>query len=95
MTMKRKIISIEIISTFITVLVVFLVSCFYINRQNYKTAEDELLTYSNNVSLPNLFPSSTNPGLPTTEFSSKKNYSTQYLIFIINTFYTSIIKINF
>lgn len=45
--MKRKIILIEIISTVITVLVLFAVSCIYINNQNHKTAEDELLTYSN------------------------------------------------
>ena len=45
--MKRKIILIEIVSTIITVLVLFAVSCVYINNQNYKTAEDELLTYSN------------------------------------------------
>ena len=45
--MKRKIILIEIISTIITVLVLFAVSCIYINNQNHKTAEDELLTYSN------------------------------------------------
>ena len=45
--MKRKIILIEIISTVITVLMLFAVSCIYINNQNHKTAEDELLTYSN------------------------------------------------
>ena len=45
--MKRKIIFIEIISTILTVLVLFAVSCIYINNQNHKTAEDELLTYSN------------------------------------------------
>ena len=45
--MKRKIILIEIISTVITVLILFAVSCIYINNQNHKTAEDELLTYSN------------------------------------------------
>lgn len=45
--MKRKILWIEIISTIITVLVLFAVSCFYINNQNHKTAEDEILTYSN------------------------------------------------
>ena len=45
--MKRKIKLIEIISTVITVLVLFAVSCIYINNQNHKTAEDELLTYSN------------------------------------------------
>ena len=44
--MKRKIIFIEIISTILTVLVLFAVSCIYINNQNHKTAEDELLTYS-------------------------------------------------
>ena len=45
--MKRKIILIEIISTILTVLILFAVTSFFINKQNYKTAEDEIKNYSN------------------------------------------------
>lgn len=45
--MKHKIILIEIISILLTVIVLFLASSIYINNQNYKTAQDEVLTYSN------------------------------------------------
>lgn len=45
--MKRKILWIEIISTILTLLVLFVVSSIYVNNQNYKTAEDELYSYSN------------------------------------------------
>ena len=45
--MKRKILCIEIVSTILTLLVLFVVSSIYVNNQNYKTAEDELYSYSN------------------------------------------------
>ena len=45
--MKRKIILIEIISTILTVLILFAVTSIFINKQNYKTAEDEIKNYSN------------------------------------------------
>lgn len=45
--MKRKILLIEIISTILTLLVLFVVSSVYVNNQNYKTAEDELNSFSN------------------------------------------------
>ena len=45
--MKRKILWIEIISTILTLLVLFIVSSIYVNNQNYNTAEDELNSYSN------------------------------------------------
>lgn len=45
--MKKKIILIEIISMILTLIILFLVSSFYITDQNYQTAKDELLTYSN------------------------------------------------
>lgn len=45
--MKRKILLIEIISTILTLLISYTVSSIYVNNQNYKTAEDELHSYSN------------------------------------------------
>lgn len=45
--MKRKILWIEIVSTILTLLVLFIVSSIYMNNQNYKTAENELYSYSN------------------------------------------------
>ena len=45
--MKRKILWIEIVSTILTLLALFIVSSIYVNNQNYKTAEDELNSYSN------------------------------------------------
>ena len=45
--MKRKILWIEIVSTIFALLILFVVSSIYVNNQNYKTAEDELNSYSN------------------------------------------------
>lgn len=45
--MKRKILCIEIISSVLTLLVLFIVSCIYVNNQNYDTAKNELYSYSN------------------------------------------------
>lgn len=45
--MKRKILLIEIVSTILALLILFIVSSVYVNNQNYKTAEDELNSYSN------------------------------------------------
>jgi len=45
--MKRKILWIEIVSTILTLLVVFIISSVYVNKQNYKTVEEELYSYSN------------------------------------------------
>ena len=45
--MKRKILWIEIVSTILALLILFVVSSIYVNNQNYKTAEDELNSYSN------------------------------------------------
>ena len=44
--MRRKIILIEIVSTIVIVLALFVVSVVYLNRQNYKNAEEEIKTYS-------------------------------------------------
>ena len=45
--MKRKILCIEIISSILTLFVLFIVSCIYVNNQNYDTAKNELYSYSN------------------------------------------------
>lgn len=45
--MKRKILWIEIVSTTLALLVLFSISLVYINKQNYKTAKDELHSYTN------------------------------------------------
>ena len=45
--MKRKILWIEIVSTILALVILFVVSSVYVNNQNYKTAEDELNSYSN------------------------------------------------
>ena len=45
--MKRKILWIEIVSTILALLILFVVSSIYVNNQNHKTAEDELNSYSN------------------------------------------------
>ena len=45
--MKRKILLIEIVSTILALLILFVISSIYVNNQNYKTAEDELNSYSN------------------------------------------------
>ena len=45
--MKRKILCIEIISSILTLFVLFIVSCVYVNNQNYDTAKNELYSYSN------------------------------------------------
>jgi len=45
--MKRKILWIEIVSTILALLILFIVSSIYVNNQNHKTAEDELNSYSN------------------------------------------------
>ncbi len=45
--MKQKILLIEIVSTILALLILFVVSSVYVNNQNYKTAEDELNSYSN------------------------------------------------
>ena len=45
--MKRKILWIEIVSTILTLLALFIVSSIYVNNQNYNTAKDELNSYSN------------------------------------------------
>ena len=45
--MKRKILWIEIVSTILALVILFVVSSVYFNNQNYKTAEDELNSYSN------------------------------------------------
>lgn len=45
--MKQKILWIEIVSTILTLLVLLVVSSVYVNNQNYKTAENELYSYSN------------------------------------------------
>ena len=45
--MKRKILWIEIVSTILALLILFIVSSIYVNNQNNKTAEDELNSYSN------------------------------------------------
>ena len=43
--MKRKILWIEIVSTILALLILFVVSSIYVNNQNHKTAEDELNSY--------------------------------------------------
>ena len=45
--MKRKTLWIEIVSTILALLILFVVSSIYVNNQNHKTAEDELNSYSN------------------------------------------------
>ena len=45
--MKRKIILIETICTIVIVVAIFIASSIYINKQNYKTAQDELSAYAN------------------------------------------------
>ena len=40
--MKRKILWIEIVSTILALLILFVVSSIYVNNQNHKTVEDEL-----------------------------------------------------
>lgn len=45
--MKRKIILIEIISTILTMLILFVISSIYVNNHNKATAKEELLSYSN------------------------------------------------
>ncbi len=45
--MKRKILWIEIVSTILALLILFVVSSIYVNNQNHKTAKDELNSYSN------------------------------------------------
>ena len=45
--MKRKIILIETICTIVIVVAMFIASSIYINKQNYKTAQDELSAYAN------------------------------------------------
>ena len=53
--MKRKILWIEIVSTILALLILFVVSSIYVNNQNHKTAEDELNSYSN-ISLHTIHP---------------------------------------
>lgn len=45
--MKRKILWIEIVSTILTLLVLFIVFSIYVNKQNYKIVKNELNSYSN------------------------------------------------
>ena len=45
--MKRKIILIETICSIVVVVAIFMASSIYINKQNYKTAQDELSAYAN------------------------------------------------